>query len=271
MPASEYLMTYAPQDAPYRLASDPRGSGNLLDGRSSGRQSFHLFVDGRARQRAFPLQPFGPRQRGGIDHGFWRQCLAQQRQLGSDRLQKGFGRILEQMPAVGNLDGLRRRAVGRSTVACPAVPADHFNLAVGAEPGGNSFTLAVGQICRSRHAVRDRRQCFHNDVRAARRNRQCRSRGDRRRWRRIVAWQSGVRPCGELCVAACPSNTVPPVAPSCGKTQRSGQAAPAAEMPLCQLRQDVGGALAGSGARHAVRAQDPCVGALSQIEPAVFL
>ncbi len=60
-------MTHAPQDASYRLASDPSGSGNLLDGRSSGRQSLHLFVDGRARERAFPLQPFGPRQSGGID------------------------------------------------------------------------------------------------------------------------------------------------------------------------------------------------------------
>jgi hypothetical protein len=34
-------MTYAPQDASYRLASDPSGSGNLLDGRSSGRQSLY--------------------------------------------------------------------------------------------------------------------------------------------------------------------------------------------------------------------------------------
>jgi hypothetical protein len=140
LPASEYLMTHAPQDAPYRLASDPRGSGNLLDGRSSGRQSFHLRVD-----RALPLQPFGPRQRGGIEHSLWRQRVAQPGQLGSDRLQKGCGRILEQMPAVGNLDRLRRSAVGRGTVARASVPADHFNLAVGAESGGNGLALAIRQ------------------------------------------------------------------------------------------------------------------------------
>jgi len=49
------------------------------------------------------------------------------------------------MPAVGDLDGLRRSAIRRGAVARASVPADHFNLAIGAEPGGNGLALAVGQ------------------------------------------------------------------------------------------------------------------------------
>ena len=138
-------MTHAAQDAPDCLAGDPRGPYDLLDRGSGGRQRLNLRIDRRARQRAFPLQPLGPRQCGGVDDGLWRQCLAQSGKLGTHNLQEGCGCILEQMPTVGDLDGLWRSAVGRGTVACPSVPADHFNLAVGPEPIGNGLALAIRQ------------------------------------------------------------------------------------------------------------------------------
>ena len=77
-------MAHAAQDAQYRLAGDPRGPGDLLDGSSGGRQGLGPYVDSRARQRAFPLQALGLCQRGGIDDGFWRQRLAQLGQFGAD-------------------------------------------------------------------------------------------------------------------------------------------------------------------------------------------
>jgi hypothetical protein len=77
LPTPEHIMTHTAQDAPDRLAGNSRCPCDLLDRRAGGREGLDLRVDSRARQRAFPLQPLGPRQRGRVDDGLWRQCFAQ--------------------------------------------------------------------------------------------------------------------------------------------------------------------------------------------------
>ena len=106
--------------------------------------------NGRVRLLAadvsFILQFLGKGQKRRVDHrGPHRRSDLPHRL--SDSVKKRAARIFHQMPAVGDLDGMGKRPLGRDRVAASTIPGDDANLRLMRQPGLSRHGLPIGQKC----------------------------------------------------------------------------------------------------------------------------
>ena len=82
--------------------------------------------------------------RWGSGCGFWWRFL-QAGAVAGDGALDGFGQVVPQMPAVGDLGGQRRALGGAFRIAAAAVAADDLDARVGVQPGAEGFRGSLGE------------------------------------------------------------------------------------------------------------------------------
>ena len=95
-----------------------------------------------APEIAVRLQALGGTQQSGIDHGR-AECLTNGSHRSPHRFQESSTRVLHQMPAVGDLNGLRCRSCRGPAIAAAAVARDDGDFGVVRQPGLDRAGLAV--------------------------------------------------------------------------------------------------------------------------------
>ena len=105
--------------------------------------------NGRVRLLAadvsFILQFLGKGQKRRVDHrGPHRRWSCR---IDFGQRQERRRRIFHQMPAVGDLDGMGKRPLGRDRVAASTIPGDDANLRLMRQPGLSRHGLPIGQKC----------------------------------------------------------------------------------------------------------------------------
>jgi hypothetical protein len=105
----------------------------------------NLAVEGLAQLVAIPLDALGTGQGRRIDWPRRRQRAPQTWHFRTHRRQKCCRGVLEQVPAVGHLLGLRCSLAGGRTITWTTVAADDLNLWVLAQPGDHRVALAIGE------------------------------------------------------------------------------------------------------------------------------
>lgn len=140
---SEHVGPFAPDDLAYELPAMPGPADNRLDGRPLFGQGDDRGVGLLASQITFILQPLSTGEEFGID--FCRADRAPDRPHGfPDGIEKGRTRILHQVPAIGDLDGVRQ-GICRSLAITAATVAGHdADLGMVRQPSLDRRNLAVG-------------------------------------------------------------------------------------------------------------------------------
>ncbi len=131
-----------PQPAPHRVPGQRQLAGDLADSHVLLVQPHHVGMHPYTPLPSLPLQPLRARHRrrrswicrGSRDHRccYWSVGRGLGRspdssQLPLDRVEDGGAAVLQQMPAVGDMDGIGRAAASAISVDRAAVTSDHLD------------------------------------------------------------------------------------------------------------------------------------------------
>ena len=111
-PDTEYIRPLSAKNLADQPAAVPCAAHDLLDRNPLFGQSENRSVRFLATEVALVLQCLGEGQKGGVESGS-SHCGSDLMHGLANRIEEGAARVFHQMPAVGDLDRMRERALGR--------------------------------------------------------------------------------------------------------------------------------------------------------------